>query len=54
MKEKLKWLLPLLACLLVIAGWVFVHRRVIAALIRGEELPEPPEWHVWCRKQSEA
>ena len=22
-----------------------VHRRVIAAAIKGEPLPEPPKWH---------
>ena len=22
-----------------------VHRHVIAAVIKGEPLPEPPEWH---------
>ena len=21
------------------------HRRVIAAMVKGEPLPEPPEWH---------
>ena len=29
--------------------FVGVHWRVIAALIKGEDLPEPPEWHFWCR-----
>ena len=27
------------------AASLFVHRRVIAAAIKGEPLPEPPEWH---------
>ena len=22
-----------------------IHRRVIAAAITGEDMPEPPEWH---------
>ena len=22
-----------------------VHRRVVAAAIKGDPLPEPPEWH---------
>lgn len=21
------------------------HRRVIAAMVKGEPMPEPPEWH---------
>ena len=29
-------------CMLVI------HRRVIAACIKGEPMPEPPEWHKKC------
>lgn len=53
MKEKLKKLLPLMVLLCTLAGFVYVHRRVILALIRGEELPEPPAWHVWCRKAAE-
>ena len=24
-----------------------VHRRVVFAMIKGEPLPEPPEWHAW-------
>ncbi len=33
---------------------VFVHRRVILALIEGEELPEAPSWHCWCKNRREA
>lgn len=29
-------------CMLVI------HRRVIAACIKGEPMPEPPKWHKKC------
>ena len=28
-----------------VAASLFIHRRVIAAAIKGEPLPEPPEWH---------
>ena len=24
-----------------------IHRRVVAAAIKGEPLPEPPAWHTW-------
>ena len=24
---------------------LFVHRRVVAAALKGEPLPEPPAWH---------
>ncbi|MBQ9458830.1 MAG: hypothetical protein IJU66_02755 [Oscillospiraceae bacterium] len=27
---------------------VFIHRSVIYALIKGEELPPAPSWHFWC------
>lgn len=33
------------------------HRRVIAAMVKGEPLPEPPEWHKsWhpCLKDAKA
>ena len=36
-----------------IAASLFVHRRVIAAVIKGQEIPEPPAWHMlhpFCNK----
>lgn len=30
------------ACMVACA---VVHRRVIAAVLKGEEIPEPPAWH---------
>ena len=41
-----------LICLLLAAGvgaLVCVHRRVILAAIKGEELPKAPSWHFWCK-----
>ena len=35
------------------ACWAIIHRRPIAAALKGEPLPEPPEWHTWhtaCKK----
>ena len=29
---------------------LFIHRRVIAAAINGDPMPEPPEWHKKCFK----
>lgn len=26
-------------------AWAFVHRRVIKTAIKGEPMPELPEWH---------
>ena len=48
MKKKL------LCCLLaaVLGVCVFVHRRVILALIRGTEIPQAPSWHCWCGKRA--
>ncbi|MBO5994149.1 MAG: hypothetical protein J6Q41_01390 [Firmicutes bacterium] len=31
----------------IIACGLFAHRRVICALINGEEMPKAPAWHVW-------
>ncbi len=25
----------------------YTHRRVIKALIKGEEMPKAPKWHFW-------
>lgn len=28
------------------AAWLTIHRRAIAATLKGEPLPEPPAWHI--------
>lgn len=28
-----------------VSAWLIIHRRVIAATIKGDTLPEPPAWH---------
>ena len=33
--------------LLLITAFVFIHRRVIRAMIKGEPIPKAPAWHVW-------
>jgi|GEM_PF-1799791 len=46
-----------LGCFLLIAMFgacLCVHRRVILALIRGEEMPQAPAWHFWCKNRAEA
>lgn len=51
----MKKLKKMLVCCLfsAFAGCLlFVHRRVILAAIRGEELPEAPSWHCWCKKRA--
>lgn len=37
----------------VSAAFLVIHRRVILAWIRGEELPEPPKWHPHCGSKRE-
>ena len=49
--EKLKKALIWCAIGAVVGCLVYVHRRVILAAIKGEELPEAPAWHFWCRKK---
>ncbi len=47
MKNAKKWIyiaLGIIAAL--VACWAFIHRRVIRALIKGEELPPCP--HKFC------
>ena len=37
----------IIALLLLVACCLFVHRRVIKALLRHEPLPKAPGWHFW-------
>ena len=46
MKKKLICFL-LTACF---GALIYIHRRVILALITGDEMPEAPSWHFWCKK----
>ncbi len=40
----------LLRCFLLCLGcFLGVHRKVILAYIKGEELPKAPTWHFWCK-----
>ncbi len=39
-------MLWIIICLLLVCC-AFVHRRVIAALIKGEPMPKAPKWHFW-------
>ena len=32
-------------CIIMFSVFLIIHRRVISALITGEPMPEPPEWH---------
>ncbi|MCR5826452.1 MAG: hypothetical protein K6G54_07785 [Oscillospiraceae bacterium] len=58
MKELLKKLLlccVLLACLCGFGYLVWVHRRVIKAMLTGEPMPEVPEncpAHRFCKKEA--
>lgn len=42
-----------IACLMFISllfgCLIGVHKNVIKALIKGEELPKAPDWHIWCK-----
>ena len=29
---------------------LFVHRRVVRAIIKHEEMPKAPKWHSWVPK----
>ena len=48
--EKIKKAIRVFVCILVILliVWAVIHRRVIRAWIKGEPIPEAPEWHKKC------
>ncbi|MBR0399918.1 MAG: hypothetical protein IJH95_03775 [Mogibacterium sp.] len=29
----------------------YTHRRVIKAVVNGEEIPPAPKWHFWCKNR---
>ena len=41
------------ACLmsfsLILGCLIGVHKNVIKACIKGDALPEAPDWHIWCK-----
>ena len=46
MKNAVK---ALIECAVVCAGvFLIIHRRVFAACLTGEPMPEPPAWHKKC------
>ena len=54
--SKVKKILPIIAAILALCGclcMLYVHRRVILAKLKGEELPESPDGAhcpVWKKK----
>ncbi len=44
MKKKTIFIIVIL---LLFGVLIFIHRRVIRALIKGEPMPKAPSWHVW-------
>ena len=51
-KIWLSVIIGVIVCL--VTAWVFIHRRLIRALIRNEEKPECPHWLPQCmREESE-
>ena len=49
---------PIIRCCAVCCGvLLIIHRRVIAAAITGDQMPEMPEWHkklFCCGKKEDA
>ena len=51
----MKALKRILACLgLFTVCFVVIHRNVIKASLKGEEIPEAPAWHTWAKHRKEA
>lgn len=38
--------------LLLITALVYIHRRAIRALIKGEPMPKAPSWHIWVPEKN--
>ncbi|MBP5605063.1 MAG: hypothetical protein J6X60_05920 [Ruminiclostridium sp.] len=55
MKNTIRTLIN--CCFIMLGIFLIIHRRVFSALITGEPMPEPPEWHkkfLCCGKKEEA
>ena len=31
---------------------LYTHRRVIKAVVSGEEMPKAPSWHFWVKEEN--
>ncbi|MBQ9045580.1 MAG: hypothetical protein IJ112_06520 [Oscillospiraceae bacterium] len=38
-------------CCALTACCLYTHRRVIKAVIKGEEMPPAPKWHFWVKNR---
>ena len=48
MKTRRIFLIISITQCVLAACFLFLHRNVIKALIKGEEVPELPKWHPHC------
>ena len=46
MKGTIRTLIDI--CIIMIAVFLIIHRRVFSALLTGAPMPEAPEWHKKC------
>ncbi len=46
MKDTIRTLIDI--CIIMLAVFFIIHRRVFSALLTGEPMPEAPEWHKKC------
>ena len=49
MKKKTIFIIIIL---LLVAILVYIHRRAIRALIKGEPMPKAPSWHIWVPEKN--
>lgn len=53
--EKKTLIIVLLCCFALFAGcMLFVHRRVIKAVMKGEPIPQAPAWHFWVKNRKDS
>lgn len=45
--QRKKGIVFLVLILAFAACMLYIHRRVIRAWLKGEEMPKAPKWHCW-------
>ena len=49
------FMIVLLCCFaLFVVCMLYVHRRVIKAVMNGEPIPQAPAWHFWVKNRKDS
>ena len=52
MKKNIQIWLCTFLCGLLCGCCLYIHRRVIAAWLKGEPMPKAPKWHLWVKREN--